>query len=696
MAKYRIKGVIYEAASPEEARKQYAQDTSSSTFGGALESFNQGLSMGGADELSAGLEAATGGDYSRSLQLQQQRREKFSAENPWLSAGATAVGATLPVAASLLIAPQTGGASTAAATARGLQLARAAYGGGGRTVRTGMEAIKEGARVGVPLGYVSGALSAPEDQRGYGAVQGATVGGLFGGATGYGAFRLPNAMQAVQAATSRFRGPTAPPAAPTAGAPVPPTAPPAAPTAGAPVPPTAPPAAPQRSGGATAAEIKVLRAMEASGVTPEDAMARLVESRRLGVPLGVIDVGGTQTQRLGRSVRTLPGEGSNIVETALAERAASQPSRVVNALERALGTRATGRGEAVLDDLLTQARTESGPYYRQLASLPEITDPVVLSSFRQPAVQGIIRESETAAQNWGRPFNPLFDDNGNFARNPSFTDVNRVNRNINEMLRPSYSINPRPVQSAPVATNEARQFAGEARRELVTAADAAPGGNVFARARASYAGPAEAREFYEAGLNFPKEGASDVNAILGNATGPQSKWYRRGQIEALRTGVNSMPDLSSQPNVLRSFYGNAESRAKLQSSIPNVRNRPADLEARLNMENEAARTSNFVRSGSQTVDKAAEAVDTLTPDAVIEAASSPVKSTIKGVWNSISGAVGKQTRAQVAQHLTSFDNPEQSLAFLRRLQELQARGRLNAQSIDAAAAATTTTNQVRD
>lgn len=681
MAKYRIKGVIYEAASPEEARKQYAQDTSSSTFGGALESFNQGLSMGGADELSAGLEAATGGDYSRSLQLQQQRREKFSAENPWLSAGATAVGATLPVAASLLIAPQTGGASTAAATARGLQLARAAYGGGGRTVRTGMEAIKEGARVGVPLGYVSGALSAPEDQRGYGAVQGATVGGLFGGATGYGAFRLPNAMQAVQAATSRFRGPTAPPAAPTAGAPVPPTA---------------PPAAPQRSGGATAAEIKVLRAMEASGVTPEDAMARLVESRRLGVPLGVIDVGGTQTQRLGRSVRTLPGEGSNIVETALAERAASQPSRVVNALERALGTRATGRGEAVLDDLLTQARTQSGPYYRQLGDLPEITDPAVVDQFGLPAVQNVIRNAEEAATAWGRPVNPMYRDDGSLARNPTFRDVDLVNQNINEMLRPSYSINPRPVPGAPVATRAEREMASGVRRELVGAADSAPGGQVYSRARSSYAGPAEAREFYEAGLNFPKEGAADVNAILGNATGPQSKWYRRGQIEALRTGVNSMPDLSSQPNVLRSFYGNAESRAKLQSSIPNVRNRPADLEARLNMENEAARTSNFVRSGSQTADKAAEAVDTLTPDAVIEAASSPVKSTIKGVWNSISGAVGKQTRAQVAQHLTSFDNPEQSLAFLRRLQELQARGRLNAQSIDAAAAATTTTNQVRD
>lgn len=679
MGKFRIDGKIYEAATPDEAYKLHDNETKQSLFSGGLQQLNQGLSLGGADELSAALS----GDYDKSMEMQRMQRERFQREHPWVAAGATAVGATLPVAASLLLAPETGGGSTALAGGRALQLTRAALGGGGgggRSVRTGMEAVKEGARVGVPVGYVSGALSAPQDQRGMGALGGATLGGIFGGATGYGAVKLPNAIEAVRGATSRFRGPSAPPAAPQANAPVPPTA---------------PPAAPQRSGGATAAEIKVLRAMEASGVTPEDAMAQLVESRRLGVPLGVIDVGGTQTQRLGRSVRTLPGEGSNIVETALAERAASQPSRVVNALERALGTRATGRGEAVLDDLLTQARTQSGPYYRQLGDLPEITDPTVRAQFELPAVQNVIQNAEEAAMAWGRPVNPLFN-NGALARNPTFRDVDLVNQNINEMLRPSYSINPRPVPGAPVATRAEREMASAVRRELVGAADLAPGGEVYSRARGAYAGPAEAREFYEAGLNFPKEGAPDVNAILGTATGPQSKWYRRGQIEALRSGVNSMSDLSSQPNVLRSFYGNPESRAKLQSSIPNIRNRPADLEARLNMENQAARTSNFVRSGSQTADKVAEAVDTLTPDEVIEAASSPVKSTIKGVWNSISGAVGKQTRSQVAQHLTSFDNPDQSLAFLRRLQELQARGRLNAQSIDAAAAATTIANQVRD
>ncbi len=676
MKKFRINGKIYEAATPAEAYKLHDDETKQSLFAGVMQQFNQGLTLGGADELSAALS----GDYEKSIKTQQMQRERFQKEHPWISGASTATGASLPVIASLLAAPETAGASTALAGGRALQLTRAALGlgGGGRSVVTGMQGAKEGARVAIPVGAVSGYLSAPPEQRGTGLASGAILGGVLGGGTGYAAARLPSAVQAVQNAARRVRERVAPSAAP--------------------------PAASQSSGIASPAEARILRAMTESGVSPENAMAQIAEARRLNVPLGVLDVGGTQTQRLGRSVRTLPGEGSNIVETALEERAASQPQRVISALERGLGTRATGRGEAVLDDLLMQARTQSGPYYRQLADLPEITDPTVRAQFELPAVRNIVQNAEESAAAWGRPRQPLYAAQNTagtptrfgLARNPTFQDVDLVNQNINEMLRSSYSINPRPVPGAPVATRTERNMASAVRGELVGAADLAPGGEVYYRARSGYAGPAEAGEFYEAGLDFPKEGAVDVNAILGGATQPQSKWYRRGQIEALRQKIMSVPDLSSQPNVLRSFWGSPESRARLQSSIPQVRNRAADLEARLRLENEAVRSSNFVRGGSQTADKAAEAIDLITPETILNATNAPVRTAITSAWNAISGQVGKETRAQVARHLTSFNNPEQSLAFLQRLQELQARGRLNTQAVDAAAAATTIANQVRN
>lgn len=670
MGKYRIDGEIYEADTPEEAYRKHDEYSKLSGIQGAAQQFNQGLTLGGADELTAGLEAVTGGNYSESMKRQKAQRERYQREHPWISGAATAAGAIAPVAASLLLAPETGGASTVAAGGRALQLARAAFGGGGRSARTVMEGVKEGARVGVPLGAMNGYLSADPGSRGSGTVMGAAGGGAIGGAAGGAGVLLPRAAEAVGRGMDRVRA-----SFPSASS---------AQVARAPAPSVTPTP--------SAADARVLRAMEASNVTPEGAAVEIERSRQLGVPLGILDVGGTQTQRLGRSVRTLPGEGSHIVENALAQRGAGQRDRVVNFLERSLGTRATGNGEAVIDNLWEQSRARSGPYYQQLENLPEITDPAVSDYFRLPAVRGIVQDAENAATAWGRPRVPMYQEGGDLARNPRFTDVDLVNQNINEMSRPAYSVNPRPVPGAPIATRAERAMANDVRRDLVGAADAAPGGDIYNRARTSYAGPAEARNYYEEGLKFPSATQQDVTATLADATAPQRKWYRRGQIEALRSGVDSMADLSSQPNRLRSFWNSIEDRSKLTASVPDVGTRRADLEGRMAMENQAAHTSNFVRSGSQSIDKAAEAVDTLSPDTVLEAASSPVRATAKALWNNISGAMGKETRAQVARHLTSFNDPNQSIAYLRRLQELQAQGRLTAQAIDAAAAATVNAN----
>lgn len=648
-----------------EAKAGKPSDNSQPVWSGALQQFNQGLSLGGADEISAGIDAVTGGNYERSMETQRKQREQFQQEHPWISGTATALGAAAPVAASLLLAPETAGASTAGAGARALQLTRAALGGGntGRVARTTMEAAKEGARAAIPVGSVAGALTANPGERTEGAVTGAVLGGGVGAGVGAAAHIVPTAAEAVTGAVRRGFG------LPTQSAP-----------------------------GATSADLKILKAMEESGVSPEQAASRLAEAKRLNVPLGLLDVGGTQTQRYGRSIRTLPGEGSDTIETALSERAAAQPDRVTRYLERALGTKATGNGQKVIDNLWAQSRNQSGPFYRQLENLPEINDQTVRGYFGVPAIQNIIQDAEAASAAWGRPRAPMYDDQGALARNPRFTDVDLVNQNINEMMRPTYSTNPRPVQGAPVATRTERQLATDARRGLVSAADAAPGGSIYSQARSNYAGPADARNYYESGLDFGGKNVSrqDVSSTLLEATNPQRKWYRRGQIEALRQGIDTMPDLNTQPNVLRSFWGNREARDKLSASVPNIGTRGRDLENRLWMENDAARTNNLVRSGSQTADKAAEAIEAISPDTVIETVKHPVMSTVKAAWTAVSGTLGKETRAQAAKHLTSFNNPEQSLAYLSRLQELQRRGQLNAQTIDAAAAASANANQQRE
>ena len=675
-----VEGQTYEVDAPDErtawawANQTHAQSKSTvkppGMLSGLAQQFNQGISLGGADELQASVEKLSGGDYRASLERQKREREAFQAQHPYLSAGATAVGAVAPVVASTLAGAAGGpagvGAAGTAAGGRALQLTLNALYGGGKAIRsanTVAQAAREGARASVVPGMAAGALTADPGDREMGAAIGGALGLGIGSAVGGGMQGLTSAANymtpylakvadAIGAGRSGLSYMAAPSTQGAAQAPM------------------------------TAAEAKVLTAMEDAGVSPAAAAARLDQARRLGVPLGLLDVGGQSVQRLGRAVRTLPGEGSVTIDSALSQRAAAQPDRVINILEKALGRKSSGNAGRVSDSLLTQSRMESSPFYQQLGSLPSLDDPTILSTFQIPAVQRIVRQGEAARAQWGKPVSPLYGPNGQLWRKPTFQDVDFVKQNIDEMLLPIYQQGPRPADAVDVSTRAARNMAGEARRDLVSAADRSPGGDIYANARASYAGPAQARDAFERGLDFPNASLQDVIAMRQAGSPAELKYYGRGVIDALRNKIDSMPDLSSQPNTLRAVAGSRAARAKLEAATPD--RRISALRDRLTAENEAAQTNAFVRSGSQTADKAAEAADVavdLVTDAATSSPSNFVVRSLRAGYDKVIAGANSKTRAEIARILTNFDDPAAQQELLRRLQELQARGNLTAQEV---------------
>lgn len=674
MGKYRIYGEVYEAASPEEAWKKHAAKASPGMLGGLAQQFNQGISMGAADEAQAGVEAAlTDATYRDAMERQRREREAFQSKYPYLSAGATAAGAILPTALATVYGGPAGGAATGS---RALNMTlNALYGGGNalRNVNTVKDAVREGARYGAPTGMIAGAATANPDERGMGALQGGAfgtvVGGGFGGAS-QGLVSVSNRISPYAQKVVNFLGLSDRPAVSRM----------AATGAGEVTPPV------------TSAELKILEALERSGVTPEAAAMQLARAREAGVPLGLVDVGGQNTQRLARGVRSAGGEGGEIVDTALANRAAGQRDRVVNFLERALGRKASGDAGTTADTLLNKARSDSLPYYRQLDSLPPITDENVLMRFELPAVKRIIQEDEANRAQWGYTVDPLYDAQGNLLRAPTFKEIDIINQRIKEGM--SFSPIPRPQDPVDFGTRANRGRAGERRIEILQAADQAPGGGTYASARESYATPAQARENYELGVGFSNAPLADVRAITGNASPANMKWYQRGVVESLRRGIDSMPDLTSQPNVLRSFYGNREARNRLDAVVPE--RRAERLGTQLELENQAVKTKDFVRGGSQTVDKAVDAADAVaeTAEVVSGGLKSAATETISRLYNSLRSAVNEKTRAEIARQLTNFDDPAAQQAFLLRLQELQARGNLRAQDVAATARAMTAQNEM--
>lgn len=689
MNQYRIYGQIYAANSPEEAWQQHAERNSPGMLGGLAQQFNQGATLGGADELQAGVEKLAGRDYQQSLERQRREREAFQSKHPYLSAGATALGAITPVAMATLGGAIAGPAGMAgaggAAGSRGLQLTlNALYGGGNaiRNVNTVKDAVREGARYGFAPGTVTGALSANPGERTsgafFGGAMGSGVGAGFGGGSqtlvSGGARLAPYAQKVVQFLGLADTAPVSRMAATTGVMPSVPL---------------------------SAAELKILQQLETAGVTPEVAAMQLARARETGVPLGLVDVGGQGVQRLARGVRAVGGEGADVIDSALTRRATEQPGRVVNFLEKALGQNASGNSGAVSDSLLLQARGSSRPFYQQLDTLPPIDSPRFGSGFRGevtqvfelPFVRDIMQRAQRTADSMAPgSMVPLYDDAGNLARSPTFKDVDFVKQQIDELLQPTYQQGARPAESVDVGTRQARDLARAVRERLMAAADREPGGDVYARARSAYAGPAQARSMYEQGLDFPRRDTmlQDVRATVASNSPALNDWYRRGVVDSLRNRVMGMDDLTSRPNVLRSFYGNPAAREKLDAAVP-AQNRDT-LNEQLALENRAAQTGNFVRGGSPTVDKTADAAEALDVAAdMAGAAAGGVKATavaaISKTYNALRSSVNDRTRAEIARQLTNFDNPEAQQAFLQRLIEQRRAGELTAQDVAATARA---------
>lgn len=671
-AYYNIDGEMFLADSQEEAYQQHAEKHAPGIASGLIQSFNQGISMGGADELQAAAEAALGGKYDDSWKRQQDERARFSRAHPWLSATATAAGAITPTVMATLASAPAGGVGGIPVAARGLQLVRNALSGSNvvNSANTTGQAIREGVRTGVAYGAPAGYLSSEEQGAGartVSGVKGAVVGGGLGGA-------LP-AAAGLYGAADRFASPYLRRAVDYFG------------LNRANVSPMSTMRTPQTPNEVplTSAEGKILNALEDAGMTPSAAGFRLQEASDLGVPMGLIDVGGQPTQRMARGVRTLPGEGSAVIDRALHDRAAGQAGRVVNFLERGVGRTADPNGQGVSNSLLRRARGESNPLYRQVEQLGGVKSAEVRDMFTSPYVRELMqaRESSQAAlMPRGAPApRSLYNPDGSLRRLPTFDEVDYIKQTIGDVLKPSYNRTGQPLESVNVGLRDSRARLGNFQSSLVKAADAAPGGEIYSNARAAYAGPAQARDAYDAGREFPKASFEDIVSQRSASTPAERKWYDRGVVSALRENIEGMPDLATQPNRLRSFYGSINDRRNVDSVV-NPR-RLEDFRSRMQAENQTAQTNNVVRGGSQTADKAAEAMD-VAADLVVDAATSgpraAVANQIDRLVSRFRSAADSSTRSEIAKHLTNF-NPEQQQAFLARLERLQAAGRLRAAEV---------------
>lgn len=552
-----------DGAGPVESALRYA--------GGLARAADQGLTLGLADEINAGMRAGMrgvgnlltgrsadfGGAYDRALADERGRDKAFAEANP----------------VSSIVAETVGGVGSLALGGAAGRLAAGAVRGGGAIAKGGGEAAIAASTAGLVARPIVGgaALGA-----GYGGVAG------FGHGEGGAANRAESAVAG--AAVGGALGAGVPLLFKGVGA------------AAAPV--------IDRMRPESAARREIAKALERDGLTPAQAAQRMEE---LGPNAMLADVGGDNLTGLARGVAGMPGAAKQLAREALDGRQDGQAARMIAETRGRLG--ASGDDfHADLDALMRRRAQEAAPLYEAAFSARPVwserlqamlDDPIM----RKGLAQGVeIQRMEALAA--GRKFDPtdLAITKFNEAGDPVLEGVANM-RTLDATKRGLDNIldGYRDSTTGRLALDQRGRAIDQLRRALVDEMD---GLNPdYAAARAAWAGPSQAMDAMARGRAFVGNDAEITAKQLAGLSPTDREFFRAGAARALRDMIYGAPDGADG---VKRIFGNSLKREKLQALFGD---QWPGFEKAMRGEAQMYATRDKVQSGARTAPMLAEMAD---------------------------------------------------------------------------------------
>lgn len=314
---------------------------------------------------------------------------------------------------------------------------------------------------------------------------------------------------------------------------------------------------------------RVVRAMREADVTPGQLKAMQPDSP----DVRVVDVLGTPGRKAARAIRTMGGSPGAMIDESLGARSAGQQGRIV---DRLLGSGDRTAAATTAADLMRQQEERAAPLYdafRAMGDLPVTGD--LKKALDVPMVQEAIRAAKK-----GSRLHALPDNNA-------------------EVLDEAYKYLTDKEWAAK------RGFrVGQTKADFLHAIDEASGGR-YSPAVQSYAGDAALLDALNEGRKAFQSNAdpAEVAAKMAGLSPSEGALYRRGAIDGLRQRLENVGDHRDLTKLLNNTGFRKRAEAIYGDEAEGV------LRA-LQAEREMAATADFVRGGSQTADKAAEAGDT--------------------------------------------------------------------------------------
>jgi hypothetical protein len=478
--------------------------------------------MGWGDEAEAWLRSKLAGSkgYESELARINQEYAQYSKENPFVAPALEFGGGAAPALAAMLATPATGGASAPVATSALARLAANPY------VR--------GAVTGGVTGGISGAGSAQPGERGSGAVTGTVVGTTVGTAA-------PAVIRGSGAAAKWLRDRLAPTEASTT----------------------------------KTAVGKVSRAINESGMTPQQIEQKVLQDRARNIPSTIanadpalVDLAETVAQRSGPSGR--------LVEKKLGEQTAGARERTYAQTRKGIKS---GNFYADEQKMVADLRKQADTMYKDAYAYGDVDDPRIIDALKNPRFQEFWGKARSIADTEAQAAKLRGEDPSKFALPEIYKPTGKFDANGNEILELTKLPDVRTLdyikrgidatidagyKSAKGMSSAEANALKQLRNVYVGAIDEATGGanSPYLKARQAYSGDMEVLDAMRAGMNdFNKLDHEQVIDMISKMGAAEKDAFRTGVVRDL---YSKIMDPSSNINAAQRIIGAPEMQAKLQ------------------------------------------------------------------------------------------------------------------------------------
>lgn len=430
-------------------------------------------------------------------------------------------------------------------------------------------------------------------------------------------------------------------------------------------------------GPATAAQRKLVEALQRDGLNPQQISQRLLD---MGPEATIADAGGENVRLLAESAANQPGRARELATQALEGRQGGQGDRLYDAAQRGLQARGDFHGQ--LDDLMAQRAQDAAPLYERAFALRAwsprlqefIDDPIIQQGIRRGLE---VQRLESLAR--GQPFNPRdynvtgFNEAGEpiIGQTPNLRLMDAAKRGLDEIIDAA-----RDGTTGRVQWTQRLRAVDEVRRSLLREMDGLTNG-AYAEARAAWAGPSAARDALMRGRGFARGDHEITARVVSDMAPSEREMFREGVLREIR----SMLDRGAEGrNMAAQFARVPKNREALRAAFPDEQSFALFMRQALT-EDAFTRTRNEVLRGSPTARRLAGQEDmAIDPQPLVEAAKGNMSEAATGlarqVWKRITD-IPQAQKDQLGTMLFS-QNPTQQRRALQALQNMVRQRRLPA------------------